>query len=899
MTEASEAITGATRAILEATRVIARHTARIRARGRLRTPTPRQHTEAIVNATEAIEQANGAIAQATGAIARHDARTHTCSHTESLSMIAELLAEMTKKLVRWKRNEKRREKKEEKKRQRKKVIYLPFVTLWDKVGTVRLVSQHCLSTSQKPRSLYNNVFEATYLSRMITKPGASVTNVAKRLLYDQWTLWMNGMTEELPCVLGRPISFDSSEAQLSRFDMSFVNRKISTSSHPAMDDGGDGDDRRHTNELKDEVSSDAGGNGRNDDHGEDAESEDDNARQRGDQNGAPIVVGVMADRVWYHTRSNPLVRCDINMAKFPLRSSPAEEKEDTRDSLDAVGEGGSSLPSLDVVEYNRFVELFTRSFSVGLLQRAGAVVNRVCGTSRSYISLRELCTAVRCGDSEGATSTDVSRSSDGGGAGSPDSGSGSDDRGCIDGCSDEAPVGDDDMMQLSIGVVALQRLNFLLCSFMADVDDKRFVKRFGGAVQYLFTAAKLGLLKVRLKEHLNEEGKGGVSITIDTDEVSKSKHLDMHAHDPPATLDDLGFVLASIHNQMNESDQEPSSFISSQTFRVDLVGRPTMDAGGPSVQMFADIASELHSAVNKGLPLFVPSYNQRDNIKANQTYHIPNPACYSPYYLGLYRRLGNIIGGAMYSGTNMALLWPTIGWKRLLDVTPDAGDLPQIAEGELTMLRRTVSWNKQQRDQMNAMDDEMGMKQFWDRLNVVRQNCELVAGGSSRLLVHKDHDRYATSFERSLLNEGRAQWEAVREGLIQVIPEDLLKLLSWNDMELFIRGADDYPLDHLRANLKVESGSEKHVNWLFEYLSTHGTAARVQFLKFASGRVCVPRLAEEWNFTIHIEMSPSKDNIPTAHVCGGSVELPSCDTKEQFDAKLELALANADLFDLT
>mmetsp|Transcript_8285 Transcript_8285/g.25669 ORF Transcript_8285/g.25669 Transcript_8285/m.25669 type:complete len:395 (+) Transcript_8285:904-2088(+) len=386
----------------------------------------------------------------------------------------------------------------------------------------------------------------------------------------------------------------------------------------------------------------------------------------------------------------------------------------------------------------------------------------------------------------------------------------------------------------------------------------------------------------------------------------------------------------------------PHALRSEQTFVVHLSGKMTNDQGGPSLQLLSDLAAELHSPRDQGLPLFVPSRNDQDSpnshhllvhqipsassststsVSTSASSHqhqrdltvsvgglhthsslaghavfVPNPACSSSYYLALYRRLGNLIGGAMYARANMALSWPLLGWKRLLGEQPTVDDLREVSGHRLQFVLEQAQCTREQRALYNSLPEEEGVWLYWSLQDVVGHEVSLCRGGSTRRLRHEEQADWAAAYLSALLDEGAAQWRAVREGLLAVVPAHSLRLLTAAELRMFVRGASDYSVDHLRANLEIHDDLHREVEWICEYLEEAGARARLEFLRFVTGRDCVPPQAEEWPFTIGVQQHYKY--LPVAYTCVSTLYIARCADREEFLRRLRFALASCSDFEL-
>jgi hypothetical protein len=79
-------------------------------------------------------------------------------------------------------------------------------------------------------------------------------------------------------------------------------------------------------------------------------------------------------------------------------------------------------------------------------------------------------------------------------------------------------------------------------------------------------------------------------------------------------------------------------------------------------------------------------------------------------------------------------------------------------------------------------------------------------------------DQYADLVEKARLAESRKQAENLRKGLTLIIPEGLLNLLTWRELETLVCGKPILDVDLLRQNTvyRVNSKTNKNPNYLLD-----------------------------------------------------------------------------------
>jgi len=157
----------------------------------------------------------------------------------------------------------------------------------------------------------------------------------------------------------------------------------------------------------------------------------------------------------------------------------------------------------------------------------------------------------------------------------------------------------------------------------------------------------------------------------------------------------------------------------------------------------------------------------------------------------------------------------------------------------------------------------------------------LPGGRHSRVTFESRHD-YCDAVLAARLRESRQQCDALLQGISLVLPQRLLSLFTWEQLERLACGSADVSVEVLRGRTKYGVGVssvQRHVRYFWAALRGFTPEQRSAFLRFVWGRSRLPISAAEWGdtrFTLHTKQSPRPDALfPVAHTCFFSLELPA------------------------
>ena len=137
------------------------------------------------------------------------------------------------------------------------------------------------------------------------------------------------------------------------------------------------------------------------------------------------------------------------------------------------------------------------------------------------------------------------------------------------------------------------------------------------------------------------------------------------------------------------------------------------------------------------------------------------------------------------------------------------------------------------------------------------------------------------------------------------MPQRVLSLFGWEQIELLACGSRDIDLDLLRSKTKYGVGvspGQRHVKYLWQTLRKSSPERRGLFLRFVWGRTRLPASPAEWGdvkFTLHTRHTPNPDAAyPVAHTCFFSLELPMYSSAAVCYERLRYAVTHCQEIDI-
>lgn len=323
----------------------------------------------------------------------------------------------------------------------------------------------------------------------------------------------------------------------------------------------------------------------------------------------------------------------------------------------------------------------------------------------------------------------------------------------------------------------------------------------------------------------------------------------------------------------------------SQWWECKFIQEGIIDQGGGFRDSLADMADELcpsdpNSEV--ALPLFIRSPNQsQDSSNVYRDTYIPNPSC---LLKEKYFFVGQLMGAMFRSQESLVLSLSPFVWKKLIgEPVSWTRDFVTIDSAEVKFI-----------DSIETMKREKFENSFEGALKFTTvlsdgETVPLLPGGAEELVTYDNRSRYCSMVKEQRMNESKTQIDAVRQGLVSVIPVELLNLITWQELELKVCGNPEISVEALKKSARYDSSlseSCQTVKTMWEALEKFSNDDRSRFLRFITGRRRLP-------CTIFIDTAESTSSkLPTSATCSNTLYLPKYKNVEEAVDRLRYAAYN-------
>ncbi|ELU04919.1 hypothetical protein CAPTEDRAFT_168000 [Capitella teleta] len=323
-----------------------------------------------------------------------------------------------------------------------------------------------------------------------------------------------------------------------------------------------------------------------------------------------------------------------------------------------------------------------------------------------------------------------------------------------------------------------------------------------------------------------------------------------------------------------------------QWWECKFIAEGIVDQGGGFRDSLSDIAEELcpsDNSSNVPLPLFIRSPNQKNmDANVNRDVYIPNPSCQEFHH---YEWIGKLMGACLRGKENLVLSLPSFVWKKLGgEHVKWERDFVTVDEAEVKVIENMVSMDE---DNFSAF---FGEERTWTTVLSDGTCVSLKPNGTEENVAYADRQEYCSAVQVTRMAESEAQISAISRGLLQVVPQAVLDLLTWQELERRICGDPEISLENLRRATHYEDLEEEddRVKHFWGALGNFSNEDRSRLLRFITGRRRLPA---------PLFICPEKgrdcvDTLPESSTCANTLYLPNYSSPEKAEEKLRYAAYN-------
>ncbi|XP_059419640.1 E3 ubiquitin-protein ligase HECTD3-like isoform X2 [Carassius carassius] len=370
-----------------------------------------------------------------------------------------------------------------------------------------------------------------------------------------------------------------------------------------------------------------------------------------------------------------------------------------------------------------------------------------------------------------------------------------------------------------------------------------------------------------------------------------NRRLAMEHRDNP-TLDPTckNAVFTQVYEGLKPSDKYEKTLDYRWPARYDqwweckFIAEGIIDQGGGFRDSLADMSEELCPSSSE-CPMPLPFFTRTSNQGAGEArdFYVPNPSCREFHKL---EWIGQLMGAALRGKDFLVLALPGLVWKQLIgEAVSWTKDFPAVDSVMVKLLEAMEHMDKE------TFDFKFGQELVYTTPLSDGRLVELIPGGSGVVVRYEDRMEFIRLVQKSRLEESREQIAAMQAGLVKVVPQAVLDLLTWQEVEKKVCGDPEITVEALKRLTRYEDleQTDVRVQYLWEALMNFTNEDRSRFLRFVTGRSRLP--APIYIFPDK-QGSETTDALPQSSTCSSTLYLPKYQSAKVCEEKLRYAAYN-------
>jgi len=348
-----------------------------------------------------------------------------------------------------------------------------------------------------------------------------------------------------------------------------------------------------------------------------------------------------------------------------------------------------------------------------------------------------------------------------------------------------------------------------------------------------------------------------------------------------------------LHDSM-ESVMSLSRLDFHKIWRFEFMGEIGIDAGGLAREWFQLVTEEIF---NPDMGLWLPSASNQMAMRINPASEISCPEDHLIYF----RFLGRVLGKALFDGQLVAghmvrhLYKHILGWPVMFE------DLEIPDEGYYNSLKSLL--------EVDDMEDMCLDFTFTENDLGENRMVDLMDGGEDVPVTNDNLPEFLeANLKYHLMDRVKPQLTELLLGFYDVIPEPLLTIFDFQELELLMCGIPVIDIDDWMANTVYQGRFERQgknavtCRWFWEVVRDEfDQETRARLLQFVTGTSGVPSRGFSVlqgndgsirQFCIN-GIKKEHSLYPRSHTCFNRIDLPMYSSKDELREKLKVAVATS------
>lgn len=313
-----------------------------------------------------------------------------------------------------------------------------------------------------------------------------------------------------------------------------------------------------------------------------------------------------------------------------------------------------------------------------------------------------------------------------------------------------------------------------------------------------------------------------------------------------------------------------------------------LDYGGVSREWFFLLS---HEIFNPSYGLF--EYSTHDNY----TLQINHASGINPDHLSYFKFIGRAVGLAIFHRRFLDAYFVPSLYKMILGKHVSMADLEAVDAD----LHRSLQWMLDN-DITDVLEETFTQteERFGELITV-----ELKPGGEQMEVTEENKKEYVDLVvEYRISKRVKEQFGAFMEGLLELIPKDLITVFDERELELLIGGMSEIDMDDWTkfTDYRGYEKTDQVIEWFWQCIRSWPPERKARLLQFTTGTSRVPvngfkdLQGSDGPRRFTIEKSGDPSGLPRSHTCFNRLDLPPYPDYESLESKLLFAIEETEGF---
>ncbi|EKM79495.1 hypothetical protein AGABI1DRAFT_120884 [Agaricus bisporus var. burnettii JB137-S8] len=313
-----------------------------------------------------------------------------------------------------------------------------------------------------------------------------------------------------------------------------------------------------------------------------------------------------------------------------------------------------------------------------------------------------------------------------------------------------------------------------------------------------------------------------------------------------------------------------------------------LDYGGVSREWFFLLS---HEIFNPSYGLF--EYSTYDNY----TLQINHASGINPDHLSYFKFIGRTVGLAIFHRRFLDAYFVRSLYKMILSKPVSITDLEAIDAD----LHRSLMWMLEN-DITDVLDETFSQteERFGELITI-----DLKPGGEHIEVTEENKKEYVDLVvQYRIARRIKEQFGAFMEGLLELIPKDLITVFDERELELLIGGMSEIDMDDWTkfTDYRGYEKTDQVIEWFWQCIRSWPAERKARLLQFTTGTSRVPvngfkdLQGSDGPRRFTIEKSGDPSGLPRSHTCFNRLDLPPYPDFESLESKLLFAIEETEGF---